>query len=117
MTQPQMQQQAEQDHVSHPITQQQREWMWKATPARDWIEAQITRLVDDSFAYLVVDNEAHRSLCFTADTIEDYCGESWDELGVRVGTRVKVRWSEDTGTVLDVAIPSIASDGSEGATE
>lgn len=115
MTQPQMQQ-AEQGHVSHPTTQQQLAWMWKATPERDWVEAQITRLVDDSFAYLVVENEARRSLCFTADMIAGYCGETWDELGIRVGTRVNVRWSEDTGTVLGVAIPSVATDGSEGAT-
>jgi hypothetical protein len=67
----------------------------------------IGRIVDDSLAYLILDEtpDAHgKTLCFTPNVLDTYRGQAFAEYGISSGTIVSVDWDLDAEIVSRIAI-------------
>jgi hypothetical protein len=72
----------------------------------------VVRIVGDSLVYvLIVDNQ--RTLSFIPSVIENYRGETLDELNIREGAAVDIEWDQNSGLVTRVYVGETPSNETE----
>jgi hypothetical protein len=63
----------------------------------------VDRLVGNSLAYLSV-HDSSRTLSFGPDVVQDYRGETFEELQIVEGSTVSIDWQPSSGTVTKVSL-------------
>jgi hypothetical protein len=78
-------------------------------------QGELVRIVGDSIAYAYV-RDHDRTMSFVPAVIDGYCGESFAELGLSVGTRVDLESTSQTGVVTRVKKAPVSSSAKETVT-